>query len=628
MSVFVFQALRIRPGWLPILLAVLSFSASAENLPEEPASPTWRIYFAYARGQVSEELISGADWQPVRSTVLPTFTEKTLWIKMQFRNPGKENLVLEYTDPRVDVLHCYLRKEGRFIYQGSAGETLKGRYLSLRPGLLLDTSDQESGELFVAVYNPFNANTGLALFEKTDYMNHSRVRSLLQSSFLGLILVTIVFYSLSLASRNRPMVAGYVLYLTGLAMYLAYRTGLYQMLPVKGAVTASLPAPFFALMYSGGLHFFRHFLELPLRSALGGFVCFLQWAMLLLFPLYLFSPEWTFAAGMYLSYIVPPIILLISVYFAFQNLAARVFALLWSLPIVFAVLETLSRSGLIQAFFPEDFLIQSGLLFQILGFSAFLGLKIRKEERERVEQEARLLIVQNDLTRARELLTANLPNSLELPGFRIYAHYSPSSEMGGDYYDLVIRSDGSAGILVADVSGHGLPAALEASTVHVAHRSTRNLSGTAGQALREMARYLDPMQSYRFLSAIYAVIDPRNGRLEISRAGHPPALILRANGSVDTVGPLAPLLGLIPEHPYGEELDTLMIGDRLLLYTDGVYEIADEEQNRPPELSQVVQKYSGLKGEPFVSAICSEYERLRPPQNQDDVTFLEIERLR
>ncbi|MCB1169039.1 MAG: SpoIIE family protein phosphatase [Leptospiraceae bacterium] len=622
MSLYDFRVLRSKSAWMAGLLAFLALTSA-----EGRQGPTWKTYFAYADGQASEELLATADWQPVQSTVLPTFRQRTLWLKLEFINPMQEDLILEYIDPRVDVIHCYLKKGDGWIYQGSAGETLEGRYLSLRPGLLLKTAEQRSGLLYISVYNPFNANTGLALFQKQEYLDHVRVRAILQSSFLGLILVSIVFYSLSLVSRNRPMVAGYVLYLLGLTVYLAYRTGLYHMLPVKGSPLTSLPAPFFALMYFGGLHFFRHFLGFPTKSTAGILLHLLQWSMLSIFPLYLISAEWTFAVGMYLSYIVPPIILLISIFLAFKNSAARVFALLWSLPIVFAVLETLSRAGLLQPLLPEDMLLQSGFLFQILGFSAYLGFQIRKEERERIEQETRLLILQDDLERARELLTSHLPDSLDLPGYRIHAHYRPSSEMGGDYYDLVIRSDGSAGILVADVSGHGLPAALEASTVHVAHRSTTNHSGSAGQALQEMARYLDPMQSYRFLSAIYVIIHPESGELEVSRAGHPPALILRASGEVVALGPLAPLLGLIPDHAYGQEMGRIEPGDRMLLYTDGVYEIADEEQVRPPELSEVVQKYAHLKGEPFLSAVCSEYERLRPPENQDDVTFLEIERL-
>lgn len=615
------------PVLLLPLLFLLTTNCGGNPDPQTKGTAGFQPHFAYTTGPDPVTISEVKNWQPVRSTVLPAYDNETLWLRLEFRNPGKRSLVLEYADPRVDELHCYTRLNDQWIHQGSAGEAIKGRNLSLRPGIILDTAEQVQGFVYVSVKNPFNVNTGLTILEEDKYLENSRLRSLTQSSFLGLILVTIVFYSLSLVSRNRPMVTGYILYLTGLAAYLSYRNGLYHLLPVNGGPWSSLPAPFFALMYFGGIHFFRHFLEIGNRSIGGRLLLGCQLAVLSIFPLYWFSQEWTFAVGMYLSYIIPPAILLASLILSFKSHAARIFSVLWSLPILFAVLETLGRTGLVEKAWSEDLFLQSGLLFQILGFSSYLGYVIRKEERTRIEQETRLLILQDDLDRARDLLTSHLPDSLELTGYRIHAHYRPSSELGGDYYDLIVRKDGSAGILVADVSGHGLPAALEASTVHVAHRSTGNETTSAGGVLQGMASYLDPMQSYRYLSAIYAVIHPETGTVEISRAGHPPALILRADGKVQSCGPMAPLLGLVADHAYREETEILNPGDRLLLYTDGVYEIADEELHRPPELPEVLSKYSHLKGEEFIAAVCAEFEKFRPAGYQDDVTFLEIERL-
>ncbi|MCB1303025.1 MAG: serine/threonine-protein phosphatase, partial [Leptospiraceae bacterium] len=201
----------------------------------------------------------------------------------------------------------------------------------------------------------------------------------------------------------------------------------------------------------------------------------------------------------------------------------------------------------------------------------------------------------------------------------------PMSYLGGDYYSFV-RHGRRVGILVADVTGHGLPAALDASAVHVAHQTIYKRSQSAADVLSGMNEFLAPVSSYRFTSAVYAILDTDSGALEVSRAGHPAPYILRSDGSVVEVGPEAPLLGMRPEMQYMQLEYQLFPEDRLILYTDGVFEVPDRGQGveSVPSMQEAIRRNSHLDGESFAVAVCSLFAAFRAQEDQDDITLLQI----
>src|ERR687897_2558405 len=192
-------------------------------------------------------------------------------------------------------------------------------------------------------------------------------------------------------------------------------------------------------------------------------------------------------------------------------------------------------------------------------------LEEEMRERERVEQDLRV---------ARGIQHALLPKDLpELEGWGIAHHYRPAREVGGDFYDFLNLNDGRVGLVIGDVSGKGIPAALVMACTQSVLRAVAQRAGiTPGQALEEanevLFTYLPPNM---FVTCFYAIFDPTEGRLRYANAGHNLpccwhegiASELRARGMP---------LGLMPGMAYEEKEMTLAPGDGVLFYSDGLVE--------------------------------------------------------
>ena len=198
----------------------------------------------------------------------------------------------------------------------------------------------------------------------------------------------------------------------------------------------------------------------------------------------------------------------------------------------------------------------------------------------------------------RELLPDALPR---IPGYEWSVHYETCTRAGGDYYDFTLLAGGRVGILIADASGHGAPAAVVmAMTRTLLHTATEPFPGpdrVMARLNREMGRLLPDGW---FVTACFAVLDPPSGMLEYSLAGHAPPIVIRARTGSPEVLPAAggPLLGPFPEVTYEAGRTCLEPGDALVLYTDGLTEAEDIDRR--------------LLGEDAVRAACGSAPSLKP----------------
>lgn len=161
------------------------------------------------------------------------------------------------------------------------------------------------------------------------------------------------------------------------------------------------------------------------------------------------------------------------------------------------------------------------------------------------------------------------------PWLRVASVYLPSGAAGGDYFDFVQLPEGSLGVVIADVSGHGPGAAVIMAQMRAATHSAV-LSGTEHPALEINAILSAAMSPGMFVTAILALIDPSTGHVGSINCGHPPARILRRNGVVEPMPGVSCMpLGISPDldPPADAGSQTVLNpGDRLLFYTDGVTE--------------------------------------------------------
>ena len=194
-------------------------------------------------------------------------------------------------------------------------------------------------------------------------------------------------------------------------------------------------------------------------------------------------------------------------------------------------------------------------------------------------QGRQLAAVEHEMRSAREIQHSILPRILpSTDRVRIAARYEPLAAVAGDFYDAVALDQGAVALLVADVSGHGVPAALIASMVKVAFAAALGETIDPAGVLERMNTTLGGMFERSYVTAACVFVEPDTRILKYALAGHPPPLIVNGNSDVVRLDQRGLFLGMFPSATYNTETITLEAGSRVLMYTDGVTETADRHE--------------------------------------------------
>ena len=223
-----------------------------------------------------------------------------------------------------------------------------------------------------------------------------------------------------------------------------------------------------------------------------------------------------------------------------------------------------------------------------------------------------------------------LPPALPVhPGVQFAASYQTSRHAGGDYYDVLPLATGHYGVMVADVSGHGAPAAIIMAMIRAALHAHRAVQTDPAAVLRTLNDHFDYLwDTEMFSTAIYATVDAARRELRIACAGHPPPVLVRHGEepralSVDAVPPLLMMpLPLIPAPAV-----QLEPGDRVLFYTDGVTERIDRQGHMYDlsRLAAVLSKAATLPPARLIERVVEDLERFADGQEpEDDLTLVAL----
>lgn len=203
-----------------------------------------------------------------------------------------------------------------------------------------------------------------------------------------------------------------------------------------------------------------------------------------------------------------------------------------------------------------------------LGRGRALFFRAAREQRDELVREVEMAAALQ-----RQLLDQHRPPAGPLD---VVARTEPAKVVGGDYYDFVTLPDGRLAVVIADVSGKGLPAALLMPAVKIAVRTLAEAHADAASLLAALNRiFLDNLPPASYFTLIYAVFDVGAGRLVYANGGHPPALRLRASGQADWLEAEGAAVGLLHGDVRFEALELdLEPGDVFVLYTDGITDTA------------------------------------------------------
>jgi phosphoserine phosphatase RsbU/P len=258
-----------------------------------------------------------------------------------------------------------------------------------------------------------------------------------------------------------------------------------------------------------------------------------------------------------------------------------------------------------------------------IGFVFFLGSLGYVAARQTIARDRQFGEMQKELEVARRIQLSILPADFPpSANFRVAARYVPMTSVAGDFYDFLLSDDRQAGLLIADVSGHGVPAALIASMVKLAASSQRVNAANPADLLKGMNSTLCGNTQSQFVTAAYVYLDAQCEELRYSAAGHPPMLLLRG-GEVTPVVENGLMLAAFDFSDYTTTVRHLMRGDRLLLYTDGIVEAADrnEEEFGQERLCALLRESAGLAHGETADLILSSVRNWSARQD-DDMTLL------
>ena len=254
--------------------------------------------------------------------------------------------------------------------------------------------------------------------------------------------------------------------------------------------------------------------------------------------------------------------------------------------------------------------------------------------REAHETVARqLLAINSELEMARQIQLSILPREIPHPqGLEIAARYLPMSSVAGDFYDFIVVDDKHIGILIADVSGHGLSAALIASMLQTALAAQSSHASDPAQVLSGLNQALYGKFQSHYVTAAYLFVDTDKRTVNYAGAGHPPLLLWQSKtGHAAELVENGLMLGPFSDSKYSAITFSLEKGDRIVLITDGIVEAKDSSENEfgMERLQQIVESNHALPASRFADALLyglSGWSEHAIGSGQlDDITLLAID---
>ncbi len=265
-----------------------------------------------------------------------------------------------------------------------------------------------------------------------------------------------------------------------------------------------------------------------------------------------------------------------------------------------------------------------GMLIFSYIINNLINERSTKAERDRMHDD--LEKEKFEMEMAHNIQQSFLPKGgLAMEGYELHAMNLPAKEVGGDFYDFIALDHGRFGLVIADVSGKGVPGAIYMALSRTVLRATSSQASGPASAVAEANRLIaETSESGMFVTLFYAVLDPRTGGLTYSNAGHNPPLLLSKEMITELTGEGIAVGAMDEATPEQKEV-RLIPGDVLLFYTDGATEAMDTADSLYGEerLREALRRLSSLPAKEIVEGIKDDVLRFSKGAAQyDDITLM------
>lgn len=290
-----------------------------------------------------------------------------------------------------------------------------------------------------------------------------------------------------------------------------------------------------------------------------------------------------------------------------------------------------SRLSWNELFFINRLVLVITVVFGLLSYAytrtrSRLMARNRELQRELDHESHEARSRERELEQARAIQVNLLPRQLPaVPGFELAGEWRPAGTVGGDYYDA-LRLDGRVlAVCIADVVGKGISAALLMSNVQAAVRAFATPSTSPAALCGKVNEVLcGHVADGKFVTFFYGLLDAERRRFSYTRAGHNPPLLVRNDGSVERLEIGGAIVGVFRNERYQEEEIQIAPGDRLVLFTDGISEAANQEGTEfgEPHLASLVVENRALGAAELKDRILDALTRFSGERLADDATLL------
>ena len=269
-------------------------------------------------------------------------------------------------------------------------------------------------------------------------------------------------------------------------------------------------------------------------------------------------------------------------------------------------------------FSPEDL-----QFLHTMGGQAIISIENARLFKESLERQR----LQEELNIAREIQQGLLASDFDIgTEWEVFGKNVASLEVGGDYFDVIKLDDGRVALAIADVSGKGAGASLLMSNVQASLRALINIESDLGLLVRRINEILyENTTADKFITFFVAVLDPKSRKLTYCNAGHNPPLRFSETGEVTPLEEGGLIIGMMPGVNYKTETIDIVKGDKIVMYTDGITEAENKEEDEYGEkrLIDHVKRNLHLSPKELLDSIVNDVDNHADDiSSQDDVTLL------